>query len=136
METNNNGTSVLNLLKITGAFWALVLFGPGLVMILNNVTIWFSGAGFYEGSFGYEALVFFSQTIACALACNAAEGISSDHHQVCVLVNEIIAVCLFVIMALYMFFLLGETLKGINYVLSATVTIVYSVKTAKTLTKI
>ena len=120
-------------LGVIGAYWGLILFGPALVMIVNNANARFSGAGFYEGSIGYKLLAFFSQPIACGLAHSAAKGISKDEHKVCVLVNEIIAACLMVLLAISVFFILGELWNALTYTVSVIVTIVNSVLTAKTL---
>ena len=133
MDTKNKGNSAVKCFAIILAYWALILFGPILVMLFNAARVWFSGMGFFKGSFGYKALVFLAQTLACIFACEVAESISSGKHQVCVFVNQIVTVSIFVFIALSMFFLQGEILNGVQYVLASTVTIIYSVKTAKTL---
>lgn len=125
--------SVLKCIGIIAAYWALILFGPLLVMIWNRIAVWFSGGGFYEGSFGYKILVFLSQPIACSLAHSAAKSISDDNHNICVLVNEIVTVCLFVFLTWSSFFLLNEIINAISYIVSIVVTIICAVSTAKTL---
>ena len=126
-------SSVLKCIGLIAAYWALILFGPLLVMIWNRIAVWLSGGGFYEGSFGYKILVFLSQPIACSLAHSAAKSISDDNHNICVLVNEIVAVCLLVFLTWSSFFLLNEIINAINYIVSAVVVIIYAVLTAKTL---
>ena len=132
----NKQNSFLTCLGIISAYWALILLGPGLVMLYNAITLWFSGGGFYEGSFGYKILVFASQPIACALAHSAAQSISKDDHSICVLVNEIISVCIFVLLILSSFFLQNKPLNSINHIVSTVVTIICAVSTSKTLTNI
>ena len=126
-------SSVLKCIGIIAAYWALILFGPILVMVLNRTALWFSGGGFYEGSVGYNILVFLSQPIACSLAHSAAHSISDDKHNICILVNEVVAVCLFAFLIWGSFSLLNETINAISYIVSAVVAIVYAVLTAKTL---
>ena len=125
--------SVLKCIGIIAAYWALILFGPILVMILNRIALWFSGGGFYEGSFGYKVLVFLSQPIACSLAHSAAKSISDDNHNICVLVNEIIAICLFAFLIWSSLFILDEIANVLSYTVSAIVNIIYAVLTVKTL---
>ena len=126
--------SVMKCVGITIAFWGMVLLGPGLVILFNNLTTLFSEAGYYEGSIGYKILVFFSQSIGCALAYSVAESISKYDHQICVFVNEIICICFLVLLALSMFFLLNETINGLNYVVATIVTIICSKETVKSIT--
>jgi hypothetical protein len=121
----------LRCLGIIGAFWALVLFGPALVMLINNVNAWFSGYGFLDGSFGYKALMFLSQPIACVIACSTAEQISDKEHSVCVLVNIIVAICISALSALCSFFLNGKPLTGITNVVSFLVLVCYAFRVAK-----
>lgn len=118
---------------IVASYWALILFGPMLVLLINNITLWFSGGGFYEGSFGYQILVFASQPIACGLAHSAAQSISKDEHSICVLTNEIVSTCIFVLLILSAFFLLNEPLNAINHIVSAVVTIICAVSTSKSI---
>ena len=122
---------VLRCLAIIGAFWALILFGPALVMLINNFNTWFSGFGFFEGSFGYKALMFLSQPMACVIACGTAEQISDKEHNVCVLVNIIVAICVSALSALCSFFLNGKPLTGITNVVSFIVLVCYAVRAAK-----
>ncbi len=136
IKTNRKRNAVLVCLGITAAYWVLILLGPGLVVLFNNITLWFSGGGFYEGSFGYKLLVFFSQPFACYLAYSAAESISEDEHSICVLVNEIVAICIFILLTFSAFFLLGEPLNAISYIVSAIATIISAVYTSKTLSNI
>lgn len=124
-------SSILKCLAITGAFWVLMLFGPLLVMLFNKITTWFTGGGFYEGSFGYEILVFFAQPLACYLAHSTAETISDSEHSICVLVNEIVSACILVILALVAFFLSSEITNGINHLVSSAIVIACSVQTAR-----
>lgn len=132
----NRNNSFLTCIGIIAAYWALVLLGPGLVMLFNAITLWFSGGGFYEGSFGYKILVFTSQPIACALAHSAARSISKDEHSICVLVNEIISACIFVLLILSSFFLLNKPLNAINHIVSTVVTIICAVSTSKALANV
>lgn len=123
--------SFFTCIGIIATYWALVLLGPSLVMIYNKITVWFSGGGFYEGSFGYKILVFCAQPIACSLAHCAAQSISKGKHSICVLVNETIATCIFAFLILGAFFLLNKPLSGVNHTASAVVTIICAVYTAK-----
>jgi hypothetical protein len=123
----------LRCLGIIGAFWALIVFGPALVMFMNKITVWFSGMGVLEGSFGHNLLSFFSQTMACVFACGTAEQISDNEHNVCVLVNEIVAICIVLLSALCSLFLLGDIWQGVSSILAAAILVFFSVRTAKSI---
>lgn len=112
---------VLRCMAITSAFWALILFGPALVMLINKFCIFFSGMGLYEDSFGYTLLTLFSQAIAAVAACETADQMYKNEHNICVLINEIIAICVSVLSAFCSFFLIGDFWQGISSVLSGVV---------------
>lgn len=119
----------LKCLGITVAFWLLFVFGPALVMLSNNISAWFSGLGYLDGSFGYNLLVFFSQPMACGIASAVAEGISDEKHNVCVLVNEVIAICITLLSTLCSFLFTGDMWNGISLALSVVVLIACAIHT-------
>lgn len=132
---NDKGSKpVIICLGIIATFWSLMILGPFLVMLWNWVTVWFSGFGYLEGSFGYKILIFVAQPISCGLAHYAAQSISNEDHGICVLVNEIIAACIFVLLILSAVFLQSDILTALNNLTSSVVIIVCSVYTAKSLT--
>lgn len=126
-------SSFFTCIGIIAAYWALIFFGPFLVMLYNKVAVWFSGGGFYEGSFGYKILVFFSQPIGCAFAHSAAQSISKDKHNICVLVNETISACLFTLLVFSAFFLLNDPLSAVNHITSLALNVFFAVSTGKAL---
>ena len=77
----------------TLVFWALIVFGPWLVIVMNNLGYWFSGGGWGPGSFMYKVLDFLSQPISCFIAYAAANVACKNEHPVCVMTNCIAAVC-------------------------------------------
>lgn len=122
---------VLRCFGIICAFWALILFGPALVMLINKFCVFFSGMGLYEDSFGYTLLKFFSQAIACSAACETAWQMSKNEHNVCVLINDVIAICVSVLSSLCSFFINGDFWMGVSSIVSAAVLIYYTVRASK-----
>jgi hypothetical protein len=91
--------------------------------------------GYREGSLGYQILLFVSQPISCAIANSVAEHISNEEHDICVLVNDIIAICIFVLLAIYMFFVGKNIWLGSIYVVSAATLIYCSARLAQSFSK-
>ena len=127
--------SVLKCFGIICVFWLLVFFGPALVSLINKFDTIFYGMGYREGSLGYQILSFVSQPLSCAIASSVAEHISKEEHDICVLVNDIIAICVFVLFAIYMFFVLKNIWLGFIYVVSAVTLIYCSARLAQNFSK-
>ena len=126
MEENSKFRSVLTCLWITGAFWAILLLAPAVIALVNR---WDSFI--YQLGRGSIAISLLAQPIACAFASEVAESISDGQHDVCVFVNQIIAIFVSVILALYAFFIRENILDGIVCIISAAVVIFSAVGIAK-----
>lgn len=127
--------SILKCVCIICVFWLLVFFGPALVSLINTFDTIFYGLGYREGSLGYQILSFVSQPISCAIASSVAENIFKEEHNICVFVNDIIAICVFVLLAIYMFFVLKNIWLGFVYVVSAVTLIYCSARLAQNFSK-
>lgn len=75
-------------------YWVLILVGPALVLLLNNIGYYVTGGGWGPNSIMYKILEFFSQPISCFLAYGAAMSVSKGEHKICVLTNCIVAACM------------------------------------------
>lgn len=81
----------------TGAvlsYWLLIFLGPVLVLFINNIGYYVTGAGWGPNSIMYSVLRFCSQPIACFMAYVAMKMILKEAHKVLALVNCIIAACM------------------------------------------
>lgn len=76
------------------SYWLLIFLGPVLVLFINNIGYYVTGAGWGPNSIMYSVLRFCSQPIACFLAYAAMKTILKEEHKVLVLVNCIIAACM------------------------------------------
>lgn len=85
-----------NFFRCVGAtivYWLIVLFGSSLILLLNDIGYYVSGAGFLPGSLMYKITEFMSQPIACIAAAYIATPVTAKKHSVCVLVNSVICSC-------------------------------------------
>lgn len=126
MEKSSKISSVLMCLGIIGAFWAILLLGPAVIALVNRWDSFIYRLG--RGSIVFSLL---AQPIACAFASEAAESISDGLHDVCVFVNQIIAIFVSVILSLFAFFIRENILDGIVSIISAAVVIFNAVGIAK-----
>lgn len=81
-----------NMKKLLGtlSFWAIVFFGPCMVMLWNQFSYSTTGAGYETGSFLYIFLRILSQPLACLIAYSAIIVISGDQKGGCVSGNCIV----------------------------------------------
>lgn len=81
------------------AYWALMFFGPAIVMLFNNIGYYVTGGGWGPDSLMYAVLQFFSQPISCVLAYGAMTAILKENGIIFVLINCVIAACMCVLFA-------------------------------------
>lgn len=102
----------------TLCFWTLIFLGPVIILLINNIGYYFSGAGYGPGSIMYSVLQFLSQPLSCLIAASAADAISKNQHKICVIVN--CSVCSFVCLLLaFVQYLDGNTLMLFTMIASA-----------------
>lgn len=114
---------ILKVVWATVAYWLLVLFGPILVFLWNFL----SPGSYKEDDFGFTILRAVAQAIACGIAYAAAEHISHDEHDICILVNVVICAVIFVVLFLFS----RETLNYISNALSFITCVVLAVSKSK-----
>ena len=120
-----------NCVIVTVCYWLLLLIGPALVRLWNDIGYSFAGAGYGSESFMYKVLIFFSQPISCFIAAAAAGNLFSGKHRLCTFVNCIVSACLCAAMSLnYFFFDDNLPMFGVM-ICSAIVCIITSVTQAK-----
>lgn len=78
---------------VTFCYWLLMFIGPAIVLLWNNFSYYFTGAGYGSESLMYRVLTFFSQPISCFLAAELAGSIFDGKHRLCTLVNCVVAAC-------------------------------------------
>ena len=123
--------SVWRLLGVILAFWGLMLFGPMLIRIFIYFARRIAGEGYSIGSISYKIIAFVSQPIACFIAHETAKDISRDKHDVCVLVNEIVAACLFCLFVILFVLIQSDLWSTLNQAASAAAIIYCAVNTAR-----
>lgn len=78
---------------VTFCYWLLMFIGPAIVLLWNNFSYYFTGAGYGSESLMYRVLTFFSQPISCFLAAGLAGSIFDGKHRLCTLVNCVVGAC-------------------------------------------
>ena len=78
---------------VTFCYWLLMFIGPAIVLLWNNFSYYFTGAGYGSESVMYRVLTFFSQPISCFLAAGLAGSIFDGKHRLCTLVNCVVGAC-------------------------------------------
>ncbi len=84
----NKKREVGRVILLTLAFWALVVFGPIIVYLVNAFQPFYMR--YRPGDLGYLLMVVISQGIACGFAISAAYSIGDDRHTTAIFVNEIV----------------------------------------------
>lgn len=77
------------------AFWLLTVFGGAIAMIWNAVSMFITGYGYMEGSFGYLVLHIASSAFGAALANAAIKSITKGLADVMCIINMSVAATLF-----------------------------------------
>lgn len=80
-------------LAVTFCYWLLMFIGPAIVLLWNNFSYYFTGAGYGSESLMYRVLTFFSQPISCFLAAGLSGSIFEGKHRLCTLVNCVVGAC-------------------------------------------
>ena len=78
---------------VTFWYWLLMFIGPAIVLLWNNFSYYFTGAGYGSESVMYRVLTFFSQPISCFLAAGLAGSLFDGRHRLCALVNCVVGAC-------------------------------------------
>lgn len=78
---------------VTFCYWLLMFIGPAVVLLWNNFSYYFTGAGYGSESVMYRVLTFFSQPISCFLAAGLAGSLFDGRHRLCALVNCVVGAC-------------------------------------------
>ena len=98
---------------VTFCYWLLMFIGPAIVLLWNNFSYYFTGAGYGSESLMYRVLTFFSQPISCFLAAGLAGSIFEGKHRLCTLVNCVVGACYCSASALmYLFFVENSAMLG------------------------
>lgn len=98
---------------VTFCYWLLMFIGPAIVLLWNNFSYYFTGAGYGSESLMYRVLTFFSQPISCFLAAGLAGNIFEGKHRLCTLVNCVVGACYCSASALmYLFFVDNSAMLG------------------------
>lgn len=115
--------NTLSIIGATAAYWALLFFGPAIIMLFNNIGYYFSGGGYGPDSFMYKVLQFLSQPLSVFIAYSAAKSICNNIKTTSILINTIIAVCILVALA-FAGFIVENTSNAIQMVVSCIACIV------------
>jgi hypothetical protein len=114
------------------AYWALMFFGPALVMLFNNIGYYVSGSGYGPGSLMYTVIQFLSQPISVFLAYGAAKSICANIKTTSILINIVIAICVLVVLA-FSGFVVGNALNAWQMVVSCAACIINAVQETKSI---
>lgn len=114
---------------VTALYWAVMLFGPVLIGILNNIGYYVSGGGYRPGSLMYAVLQFAAQPASCWIAYSVTSNINNGSHRVCVMVNCMIGVCMNLFLAVYD---IGSA-RMVSMLLSAAVCMITVIMSAKSI---
>ena len=99
---------------VTVCYWVAMFIGPTVVLLWNNFSYLFTGAGYGSDSFMYRVLSFFSQPISCFVAAGLAGSLFDGKHKLCTFVNCIVAACYCSAMIfIYLFFVDSASMLGV-----------------------